>query len=160
VSSLPIQLVATQVFAKVVLTSNGIMDGKWSKHLMSKLNGPSLRNSIDFDCNAARLPTMQAMPRPLQARSSLVRRLVQAQDDPGKQRIRAWLRELDDKHLSNLGLTFEDIAVLRDTQTSSSRGRRAMARQTAALAATPVRYSGSIRAAWPARDEEEEEAGQ
>jgi hypothetical protein len=80
---------------------------------MSELNGPSLRNSIDFDCNAARLPTMQAMPRPLQARSSLVRRLVQAQDDPGKQRIRAWLRELDDKHLSNLGLTFEDIAVLR-----------------------------------------------
>ena len=143
-SSLPIQFVATQVFAKVVLTSNGIIDGKWSKHLMSKLNGPSLRNSIDFDCNAARLPTMQAMPRPLQARSSLVRKLVQAQDDPGKQRIRAWLRELDDKHLSNLGLTFEDIAVLRDTQTSSSSGRRAMARQTAALAATPVRYSGSI----------------
>jgi hypothetical protein len=27
-------------------------------------------------------------------------------------------------------------------------------------AATPVSYSGSIRAAWPARDEEEEEAGQ
>jgi len=136
------------------------MDGKWSKHLMSKLNGPSLRNSIDFDCNAARLPTMQAMPRPLQARSSLVRRLVQAQDDPRKQRVRAWLRELDDKHFSNLGLTFEDIAVLHDTQTSSSSGRRAMARQTAALAATPVRYSGSIRAAWLARDEEEEEAGQ
>jgi hypothetical protein len=96
----------------------------------------------------------------LKAKSSLVRRLIQAQDDPGKQRIRAWLRELDDKHFSNLGLTFEDIAVLHDTQTSSSSGRRAMARQTAALAATPVRYSGSIRAAWLARDEEEEEAGQ
>jgi uncharacterized protein YjiS (DUF1127 family) len=49
----------------------------------------------------------------LQARSSLVRRLSQAQDDPGKQRIRAWLRELDDKQLSSLGLTPEDIHVLR-----------------------------------------------
>jgi hypothetical protein len=107
------------------------------EHLMSKSNGPSLHKRIDFDCNAARLPTMQAMPRPLQTRSSLVRRLVQAQDDPGKQRIQAWLRELDDKHLSNLGLTFEDIAVLRDTQTPSSSGRRAMARQTAAWRQPP-----------------------
>jgi uncharacterized protein YjiS (DUF1127 family) len=49
----------------------------------------------------------------LKARSSLVRRLVQAQDDPGKQRIRAWLRELDDEQLSNLGLTAEDIHALR-----------------------------------------------
>ena len=60
----------------------------------------------------------------LKVRSSLVRRLVQAQDDPGKQRIRAWLRELDDKHLSNLGLTFEDIAVLRGTQTPSLSRRK------------------------------------
>ena len=40
----------------------------------------------------------------LKARSSLVRRLVQAHDDPGKQRIRAWLSALDDEQLSNLGL--------------------------------------------------------
>jgi uncharacterized protein YjiS (DUF1127 family) len=57
---------------------------------------------------------MAARPaRCLQARSSLVRRLSQAHDDPGKQRIRAWLRELDDEQLSSLGLTPEDIHVLR-----------------------------------------------
>ena len=39
----------------------------------------------------------------LKARSSLV----------GKQRIRAWLRELDDEQLTSLGLTPEDILVLR-----------------------------------------------
>jgi uncharacterized protein YjiS (DUF1127 family) len=49
----------------------------------------------------------------LKARSSLVRRLVQARDDPGKQRIRAWLSALDDEQLSNLGLTAEDIHALR-----------------------------------------------
>ena len=54
--------------------------------------------------------------------SSLVRRLVQAQDDPAKRRIRGWLRDLDDAQLSSLGLTSDDIAILRDTQpTGSSR---------------------------------------
>jgi uncharacterized protein YjiS (DUF1127 family) len=57
---------------------------------------------------------MTARPaRHLKARSSLVRRLVQAHDDPGKQRIRAWLSALDDEQLSNLGLTPEDIHALR-----------------------------------------------
>jgi uncharacterized protein YjiS (DUF1127 family) len=57
---------------------------------------------------------MAARPaRPLKARSNLVRRLIQARDDPGKQRIRAWLRELDDEQLAGLGLTPEDILVLR-----------------------------------------------
>ena len=58
----------------------------------------------------------EAWPRParaLKARSSLVRRLVRAHDDPGKQRIRAWLRALDDEQLASLGLTPEDILVLR-----------------------------------------------
>ena len=46
--------------------------------------------------------------------ASLVRRLVCARDDPGKERIRMWLIELDDAQLqSGLGLTVEDIAVLR-----------------------------------------------
>jgi uncharacterized protein YjiS (DUF1127 family) len=49
----------------------------------------------------------------LKAQSSLVRRLVQAQDDPAKQRIRVWLKALDDEKLSGLGLTHEDIVVLR-----------------------------------------------
>ena len=48
------------------------------------------------------------------ARSSLVRRLVAARDDPGKQRIRQWLMAIDDERLSRFGLTAEDIAVLRD----------------------------------------------
>jgi len=60
----------------------------------------------------------------LEARSSLVRRLVQAQDDPGKQRIRAWLTELDDEQLSNLGLTPEDIHVLRHQIFRKNRPRR------------------------------------
>ena len=46
--------------------------------------------------------------------SSLVRELVRARNDPGKKRIRAWLMDLDDAQLlSGLGLTREDIAVLR-----------------------------------------------
>src|SRR6516165_1578810 len=57
---------------------------------------------------------MAARPaRALKARSNLVRRLIQARDDPRKQRIRAWLRELDDEQLAGLGLTPEDILVLR-----------------------------------------------
>src|SRR5258708_39746798 len=49
----------------------------------------------------------------LKARSSLGHRLVRAHDDPGKQRIRAWLRELDGEQLTSLGITAEDILVLR-----------------------------------------------
>jgi hypothetical protein len=47
------------------------------------------------------------------ARSSLVRRLVRAKDDPGKQRIRRWLSAIDDERLLRFGLTPEDIALLR-----------------------------------------------
>jgi len=47
--------------------------------------------------------------------SGLVRRLVLARNDPGKNRIRMWLIQLDDAQLrSGLGLTPEDIAVLRE----------------------------------------------
>jgi uncharacterized protein YjiS (DUF1127 family) len=52
-----------------------------------------------------------AESRLLTSGSSLVRRVVQAQDDPAKRRIRAWLRELDDEQLSSIGLTREDINV-------------------------------------------------
>jgi hypothetical protein len=50
--------------------------------------------------------------------SGLVCRLVCARDDPG---IRMWLIDLDDAQLqSGLGLTVEDIAVLRaGTKTAS-----------------------------------------
>ena len=47
------------------------------------------------------------------AGSALVRGLVRARNDPGKDRIR-WLIDVDDTQLrSRLGLTQEDIAVLR-----------------------------------------------
>jgi hypothetical protein len=53
--------------------------------------------------------------------SGLVCRLVCARDDPGKERIRMCLIDLDDAQLqSGLGLTVEDIAVLRTgTKTAS-----------------------------------------
>ena len=48
-------------------------------------------------------------------RSGLVRRLVRARNDPGKERVRKWLIDIDDAKLqSGLGLTPEDIAVLRE----------------------------------------------
>jgi uncharacterized protein YjiS (DUF1127 family) len=47
------------------------------------------------------------------ARSSLVRRLVAAENDPAKQRIRALLANLADEQLSGLGLTPQDILILR-----------------------------------------------
>jgi hypothetical protein len=58
-----------------------------------------------------------------QAKSSLVRRLVAAENDPAKRRIRAWLTELDDERLSGLGLTSEDIAILRGTAVAPSHER-------------------------------------
>ena len=52
--------------------------------------------------------------------SGLVRRLVRAYNDPGKERIRMWLIDLDDAQLqSGLGLTVEDVAVLRSTKKPS-----------------------------------------
>lgn len=54
------------------------------------------------------------------ARSSLVRRLVRAKDDPAKQRIRRWLSDIDDQRLSSLGLTPEDIALLRGSRSSGN----------------------------------------
>ena len=56
--------------------------------------------------------------------SGLVRRLVRAGNDPGKERIRMWLMEIDDAQLrSRLGLSLEDIAVLR-ASTGVRRSRR------------------------------------
>jgi len=45
-----------------------------------------------------------------------VRRLVQARDDPAKQRIRRWLSDINDERLSSFGLTLEDIALLRGSR--------------------------------------------
>jgi hypothetical protein len=61
----------------------------------------------------------EAIPR-RRARSSLVRRLVQAKDDPAKQRIRRWLGDIDDARLLRFGLTPEDIALLRGSRGSGN----------------------------------------
>jgi hypothetical protein len=46
--------------------------------------------------------------------SGLIRRLIRARNDLGKERVRMWLIGLDDSQLrSGLGLKPEDIAVLR-----------------------------------------------
>jgi hypothetical protein len=42
------------------------------------------------------------LPKQASAKSSLVRRLVQAQNDPAKHRIRAWLADLDNEQLLRL----------------------------------------------------------
>ena len=54
------------------------------------------------------------------ARSSLVRRLVQAKDDPAKQRIRRWLSDIQDDRLLSFGLTPDDIALLRGSRGSGN----------------------------------------
>src|SRR6202048_5162111 len=51
--------------------------------------------------------------RSRKARSSLVRSLVQARNDPAKQRIRRWLSDINDERLLSFGLTPEDIVLLR-----------------------------------------------
>jgi hypothetical protein len=51
--------------------------------------------------------------QPLKANSSLVRRLVLAESDPAKRRVREWLVKIDDERLLSFGLTSPDIAILR-----------------------------------------------
>src|SRR5262245_5714033 len=62
-------------------------------------------------------PAPAVLPAALpNSRSSLVRRLVAAENDPAKRRIRAWLANLEDERRSRLGLTPRDIVILRRTQ--------------------------------------------
>jgi len=59
--------------------------------------------------------------------SGLVRRLVRARNDPGKERVRMWLLGLDDAQLqSGLGLRPEEIAVLRGGSSRNLRRPRAV----------------------------------
>lgn len=57
--------------------------------------------------------TSEAHAHSPEIKSSLVRRLVQAKDDPAKRRIRAWLNEIDDERLLAFGLTHEEIRICR-----------------------------------------------
>jgi hypothetical protein len=59
--------------------------------------------------------TAASSARFLTAGSSLVRRLVEARDDPAKRRVRTWLKAVDNERLSGLGLTPQEIADLRGT---------------------------------------------
>jgi hypothetical protein len=69
----------------------------------------------DLQQSVARRPT-----RCRKARSSLVRRLVRATDDPAKQRIRRWLSDITDERLLSFGLTPEDIALLRGSPSADN----------------------------------------
>jgi hypothetical protein len=51
-------------------------------------------------------------------RSSLVRRLLSAKDDPATQRIRHRLSGFSDERLLRFGLTAEDVALLRNSRSS------------------------------------------
>ena len=74
------------------------------------VNTATARMAFSQQGRDARPPALPA------ARSSLVRRLVAAENDSAKQRIRAWLANLADERLSGLGLTPQDILILRGTQ--------------------------------------------
>ena len=52
-------------------------------------------------------------------KSRLVRRLVQASDDPVKQRVRRLLVDIDDERLLRFGLTPDDIVALRGAPESA-----------------------------------------
>ena len=45
--------------------------------------------------------------------SGLLRRLVGFRNDPARQRVLGWLKDIGDERLSAFGFTSEDIAALR-----------------------------------------------
>lgn len=71
----------------------------------------------DVDPFSPHTSMMHGSPK---AKSSLVRRLVAARNDPAKRRICAWLAECDDERLSGLGVTSDDIAILRGTRSGQA----------------------------------------
>jgi hypothetical protein len=87
---------------------------EWARASEEYWNMTALPNASSRQDVAALL---SALPS---ARSSLVRRLVAAIDDPANRRIREWLAKLADERLSGLGLTPQDILVLRAAQGPSS----------------------------------------
>jgi hypothetical protein len=79
--------------------------------------------STGSKCQSAEAKVESTAKRPARcrkARSSLVRRLVQAKDDPAKHRIRRWLSDINDERLLSFGLTPEDIALLRGSRGSGN----------------------------------------
>ena len=83
--------------------------------------------------------SQQSIPfRPIAERkvkSRLVRRLVQASDDPAKQRVQRLLVDIDDERLLRFGLTPDDIVALRGAPESAGRYDEYSARSFQDLAA-------------------------
>jgi hypothetical protein len=50
---------------------------------------------------------------PRRPHSPLVRRLVEADNDPGKQRILGWFKLVGDDELRRFGLSADDIEIIR-----------------------------------------------
>ena len=67
-----------------------------------------------------------AVPPYATATSSLVRRLINARNDPAKERIRDWLSAICDAKLLSFGLSVDDIRRLRHAalQTPVMTGKR------------------------------------
>jgi hypothetical protein len=55
-------------------------------------------------------------PKRSKSGSNLVRRLLEARDDPAKQRIREWFGLIDDERLLSFGFTRLEIADLRSAK--------------------------------------------
>jgi hypothetical protein len=51
---------------------------------------------------------------PRRPHSPLVRRLVEADGDPGKQRILGWFKLVGDDELRRFGLSADDIEIIRE----------------------------------------------
>jgi hypothetical protein len=77
--------------------------------------------------------------------SSLVRRLVQAQCDPVKRRVRQWLAAIGEQGLSDFGLTADDIAVLRGEPAQIGADHRPVEDQVASSAAERERAAAAHR---------------
>jgi hypothetical protein len=51
---------------------------------------------------------------PRRVRSPLIRRLVETDDDPGKQWILGWFKLVGDDELRRFGLSADDIEIIRN----------------------------------------------
>src|ERR1700726_3366056 len=83
------------------------------------------RSQIDGRPENSESQARQFLPNSLiasqrKARSSLVRRFVQAQDERAKQRTRRWLGRINNEQFLGFGLTPEDISLLRGSHSAAN----------------------------------------
>jgi hypothetical protein len=67
---------------------------------------------MDMKVTELGLTQKDGVPAPV-PKSSFLRRLLRANDDPAKQRCLAWLIKIDDRRLLEFGLSPGDLAILR-----------------------------------------------